>query len=194
LKRRSEDAEKAQSIRTQMESQVAHLSRLVEDLLDISRIDQGKISLKKERVQLSTVLAAAIELSRPLIDNEHHTLSLDLVPQPVWLNGDLTRLSQIVSNLLNNAAKYTPQGGKIGLSAKVDGDWVEIEVSDNGIGISSDMQTKIFDIFTQVSSDTKNAKDGLGIGLALVKQLVEMHGGKISLQSAGLNSGSIFKV
>lgn len=194
LKRRGEDAEKAQGIRVQMESQVAHLSRLVEDLLDISRIDQGKISLKKERVELGAVLAAAIELSRPLIDNEHHTLSLDLTSQPVWLNGDFTRLSQIVSNLLNNAAKYTPQGGKIGLAARIDGAFVEIEVSDNGIGISPDMQSKIFDIFTQVSSDSKSAKDGLGIGLALVKQLVEMHGGSISLQSAGLNAGSIFKV
>jgi signal transduction histidine kinase len=194
LKRRGEDVEKAQGIRIQVESQIAHLSRLVEDLLDISRIDQGKISLKKERVELGAVLAAAIELSRPLIDNEHHTLSLDLTPQPVWLNGDFTRLSQVVSNLLNNAAKYTPQGGKIGLSARIDGTYAEIEVSDNGIGISPDMQSKIFDIFTQVSSDSKNARDGLGIGLALVKQLVEMHGGAISLESAGLNSGSVFKV
>jgi signal transduction histidine kinase len=194
LKRRGGDVEKAQGIRIQMESQIAHLSRLVEDLLDISRIDQGKISLKKERVELASVLAAAIELSRPLIDNEHHTLSLDLVAQPVWLNGDFTRLSQVVSNLLNNAAKYTPQGGKIGLTSRVDGAYVEIEVSDNGIGISPDMQSKIFDIFTQVSSDSKNGKDGLGIGLALVKQLVEMHGGTIALESAGLNAGSAFKV
>jgi signal transduction histidine kinase len=194
LKRRGGDVEKAQGIRVQMESQIAHLSRLVEDLLDISRIDQGKISLKKERVELASVLAAAIELSRPLIDNEHHTLSLDLMAQPVWLNGDFTRLSQVVSNLLNNAAKYTPQGGKIGLTSRIDGAYVEIEVSDNGIGISPDMQSKIFDIFTQVSSESKNAKHGLGIGLALVKQLVEMHGGTIALQSAGLNAGSIFKV
>jgi signal transduction histidine kinase len=194
LKRRGEDVEKAQGIRIQMESQIAHLSRLVEDLLDISRIDQGKISLKKEKVELGAVLAAAIELSRPLIDNEHHTLSLNLTSQPVWLEGDFTRLSQVVSNLLNNAAKYTPQGGKIGLASRIDGAFVEIEVSDNGIGISPDMQSKIFDIFTQVSSGSKNAKDGLGIGLALVKQLVTMHGGKISLESAGLNAGSIFKV
>jgi signal transduction histidine kinase len=194
LKRRGGDIEKAQGIRIQMESQITHLSRLVEDLLDISRIDQGKISLKKERVELGDVLAAAIELSRPLIDNEHHTLSLDLTSQPVWLDGDFTRLSQVVSNLLNNAAKYTPQGGKIGLAARIDGAFVEIEVCDNGIGISPDMQSKIFDIFTQVSSVSKNGKDGLGIGLALVKQLVELRGGTISLESAGLNAGSIFKV
>lgn len=194
LKRRGEDAQMAQGIRVQMESQIAHLSRLVEDLLDISRIDQGKISLKKERVELAAVLAAAIELSRPLIDNEHHTLSLDITPQPVWLQGDFTRLSQVVSNLLNNAAKYTPQGGKIGLAARIDGAYAEIDVSDNGIGISPDMQSKIFDIFTQVSSDSKNGRDGLGIGLALVKQLVEMHGGTIALQSAGLSAGSTFKV
>jgi signal transduction histidine kinase len=194
LKRRGEDVEKAQGIRIQMESQITHLSRLVEDLLDISRIDQGKISLKKERVELGAVLASAIELSRPLIENEHHTLSLNLTPQPVWLEGDFTRLSQVVTNLLNNAAKYTPQRGKIGLASRIDGTFVEVEVSDNGIGISQDMQSKIFDIFTQVSSDSKNAKDGLGIGLALVKQLVELHGGTISLESAGLTAGSIFKV
>jgi signal transduction histidine kinase len=194
LKRRGEDAEKAQKIRIQMESQITHLSRLVEDLLDISRIDQGKISLKNDRVELASVLAAAVELSRPLIDNEHHTLTLDLTPQPVWLKGDFTRLSQVVSNLLNNAAKYTPQGGRIGLAARIDGAFVQIEVSDNGIGISPDMQSKIFEIFTQVSSDSKNGKDGLGIGLALVKQLVELHSGTISLESAGLNAGSLFKV
>jgi signal transduction histidine kinase len=192
LKRRGEDMEKAQGIRVQMEGQIAHLTRLVEDLLDISRIDQGKISLKKERVDLGAVLIAAIELSRPLIDNERHTLSFDLAPQPIWVNGDFTRLSQIISNLLNNAAKYTPQGGKIGLASRIDGRFVEIEVSDNGIGISPDMQSKIFDIFTQVSSESKNGREGLGIGLALVKQLVEMHGGTIALKSAGLNAGSIF--
>jgi signal transduction histidine kinase len=194
LKRRSDNAEKAQGIRIQMESQIAHMTRLVEDLLDISRIDQGKISLKKERVDLGAVLIAAIELSRPLIDNEHHNLSLDLAPQPIWVSGDFTRLSQVVSNLLNNAAKYTPQGGKIGLSSRIDGGVVEIEVRDNGIGISPDMQSKIFDIFTQVSTTSKSGKEGLGIGLALVKQLVEMHGGSIALESAGLNAGSVFKV
>jgi len=194
LKRREHDLEKTQAIRIQMESQISHLARLVEDLMDISRIDQGKISLKKERVELSAVLASAIELSRPLIDNEQHTFSLDIPPQPIWLEGDFTRLSQVFSNLLNNAAKYTPQGGKIGLTAKVDGAFAEIAVSDSGIGISPDMQSKIFDIFTQVSGDSKNGKDGLGIGLALVKQLVGLHGGAISLESAGLNAGSIFIV
>jgi signal transduction histidine kinase len=194
LKRREQDLQKSQAIRIQMESQISHLARLVEDLMDISRIDQGQISLKKERVELSAVLASAIELSRPLIDNEQHTFSLDIPPQPIWLEGDFTRLSQVFSNLLNNAAKYTPQGGQIGLAAKVDDAFVEVAVSDSGIGISPDMQSKIFDIFTQVSNDTKNGKDGLGIGLALVKQLVGLHGGAISLESAGLNTGSIFRV
>jgi signal transduction histidine kinase len=194
MKRREGDIAVTQGIRTQMESQVSHLARLVEDLLDISRIDQGKISLKKERVELSVVLAAAIELSRPLIDNAHHTLSLDIAPQPVWLDADFTRLSQVVSNVLNNAAKYTPEGGRIALSARIEGTFVEIEVSDNGIGISPDMQSKIFDIFTQVNSGSGSAKDGLGIGLALVKQLVELHGGTIALFSEGLNKGSSFKV
>jgi signal transduction histidine kinase len=194
MKKREGDVEVTQGIRTQMESQVSHLARLVEDLMDISRIDQGKISLKKDRVELRVVLASAIELSRPLIDNAHHTLSLDITPEPVWLNADFTRLSQVVSNLLNNAAKYTSQGGRIRLSARIDGSFVEIEVSDNGIGISPDMQSKIFDIFTQVNDASGNARDGLGIGLALVKQLVELHGGTIALISEGLNMGSSFKV
>jgi signal transduction histidine kinase len=191
MKRRERDTEMTQAIRAQMESQVSHLTRLVEDLLDISRIDQGKISLKRDRVELSAILVSAIELSRPLIDNEHHTLSLDITPQPVWLNADFTRLCQVVSNLLNNAAKYTPQAGQIRLSAKVDGSFAEIDVSDNGIGISPDMQSKIFEIFAQVNNVSK---DGLGIGLALVKQLVELHGGTIALSSAGLNEGSSFRV
>ena len=194
MKRRERDIEATQGIRTQMESQVSHLARLVEDLMDISRIDQGKISLKRDRVELSVVLASAIELSRPLIDTGHHTLSLDIAPQPIWLDADFTRLSQVVSNLLNNAAKYTPQGGRISLSARIDGTFVEIEVSDNGIGISPDMQSKIFDIFTQVNNASGNAKDGLGIGLALVEQLVKLHGGTIALFSAGLNTGSSFSV
>lgn len=194
LKRRSEDAQKAEAIRVQMEGQIVHLSRLVEDLMDIARIDQGKISLKKERVALNAVLTAAIELSRPLIENERHSLTLNLLTQPVWLEGDFTRLSQIFSNLLNNAAKYTPQGGKISLSAKIEGRFAEIDVADNGIGIAPEMQSRIFDIFKQVDNASKNTKLGLGIGLALVKQLVEMHGGTINLASAGLNQGSAFKV
>ena len=194
MRRREHDIGTVQGIREQMERHLSHLTRLVEDLMDISRIDQGKISLKKDRVELSKVLASAIELSRPVIDTEGHALSLEITAGPIWLDADFTRLSQVVSNLLNNAAKYTPQGGLISLVTKIDGTSVEIEVSDNGIGIAPDMQSKIFDIFTQVINASENSKHGLGIGLALVKQLVELHGGTIALFSEGLNEGSTFKV
>jgi signal transduction histidine kinase len=194
LLKRRDDAETARDIRAKLEKQVFHLSRLVEDLLDISRIDQGKISLKKQRIELQAILESAIEASRPLIDAERHTLSVDVLPDPVWLDADYTRISQVVSNLLNNAAKYTPTGGQIRISTKSGDGVVEIEVSDNGIGIPADMQSRIFDIFTQVQNVGPSTQGGLGIGLALVKQLVELHGGTIDLKSSEANMGSRFTV
>jgi signal transduction histidine kinase len=193
LKRR-DDPEKAKAIGAQMERQVQHLSRLIEDLLDISRIDQGKISLKRETVALQTVIEFAVEASRPQIEGKHHTLTLDLLSEPTWLDADPTRLTQVVSNLLDNAAKYTPAGGQIRLAAQVAGGFVEIDISDNGIGIAKDVQPKIFELFAQVTSPGGKAHDGLGIGLALVKQLVELHGGTIQVTSEGLNLGSRFRV
>lgn len=191
---RRDDPAFSREIRMQMDRQVAHLTRLVEDLLDISRIDQRKISLQKEKVSLQTVLQFAVEACRPQIDANNHTLSVDIPTEPTWLDADPTRVAQIVSNLLNNAAKYTPPGGQIGLSGRTAGEFAEIEVSDNGIGIPEDMRSKIFDLFTQVKSPTERAQEGLGIGLALVKQLVELHGGSISLDSSEMNSGSRFQV
>ncbi|MBN9319911.1 MAG: hybrid sensor histidine kinase/response regulator [Caulobacterales bacterium] len=181
LERRGGDAELSGQIRGQMDRQVAHLARLVEDLLDISRIDQGKISLRRERVTLQTVLGLAVEASRPQIDA-----------------ADPTRLTQVVSNLLNNAAKYTPAGGQIRLSARfideVAGGVAEIAVADNGVGVPQDMQAKIFELFAQAHSDNLRAQEGLGIGLALVRQLVELHGGSIALSSPGPGLGSVFTV
>jgi len=194
LLNRHDDPQKAGTIRTQMDRQVAHLSRLVEDLLDISRIDQGKIALRQERVALQAVLEFAIEASRPQIDAHNHDLTTDILSEATWLDADPTRLAQVVSNLLNNAAKYTPAGGRIELAARVVDGFAEIDVSDNGIGIPDEMRSKIFDLFTQVKNPTARAQDGLGIGLALVKQLVELHGGTISLESSGLNLGSRFRV
>jgi signal transduction histidine kinase len=194
LMKRRDDPETARDIRGKMERQVSHLSRLVEDLLDISRIGQGKISLRKERIALQSVLESAIEASRPLIDAKGHSLHVDVPTEPVWLEADDTRIAQVVSNLLNNAAKYTPPAGTIRISTKTKDGVVEIEVSDNGIGIPADMQTKIFEIFTQVDKVGKSAQDGLGIGLALVKQLVELHQGAIILNSSGPNLGSSFTV
>jgi signal transduction histidine kinase len=193
LKRRDEP-ELAQEIRAQMDRQVAHLSRLVEDLLDISRIDQGKFSLKKETVLLQAVLEFAVEASQPQISVKQHTLTTDIPAEPAWLDADPARLAQVVSNLLSNAAKYTPAGGQIRLVARVGDGIVEVEVCDNGIGIPDDMKSSIFELFAQVKSPGDRAQEGLGIGLALVKQLVELHGGSISLQSDGLNQGSRFQV
>ncbi|MBU1376953.1 MAG: hybrid sensor histidine kinase/response regulator [Alphaproteobacteria bacterium] len=194
LLNRHDDPVKALEIRRQMERQVVHLSRIVDDLLDISRIDQGKIELRKERVDLQTVLAFAVEASQPQIEANRHTLTTDILAEQTWLDADPTRVAQVVSNLLNNAAKYTPEGGQIGLVARVADGFAEIEVSDNGIGIPEEMRSKIFDLFAQVKSPVTRAQEGLGIGLALVKQLVELHGGTISLKSSGLNVGSSFQV
>ena len=194
LLRRSADANRAQEIREKMGRQIVHLSRLVEDLLDISRIDQGKISLKKDTVELGAVLKSAIEASEPLITTHGHTLVFEAPPEPILLYADHIRLAQIVSNLLNNAAKYTPPRGQISLVAKPSGDSVEIAVSDNGVGIPAEMQSQIFKIFIQARDDEKLTKDGLGIGLALVKQLVELHDGTITVESGGVGKGSRFTV
>lgn len=191
LKRRA-GTEIADEIRERMGRQVAHLSRLVEDLLDISRIGQGKISLQVAAVELTPILKAAIEASQPLIEAGGHTLVVEGIDQPVRLSADPTRLAQVVSNLLNNAAKYTPPQGRIELVVTTTADHVEITVSDNGVGIPVDLQAKIFEIFIQAPDALP--KDGLGIGLALVKQLVELHGGHISVESGGESAGSRFKV
>jgi signal transduction histidine kinase len=192
--RASPTGPKAEEIRDMMDRQLSHLVRLVDDLLDVSRVSQGKVELRKARIALSDVLKAAVEASNPLITTAGHELVLDVPDAPVWLDADLTRLSQIVSNLLNNAAKYTPEGGKLVLFARRDGDEVLITVSDNGVGIPPDMLPRVFDLFTQVRDNLHRSHGGLGIGLALVKQLVEMHGGVIVAESAGPGKGSSFQL
>jgi signal transduction histidine kinase len=194
LTKRAADPEMALEIRAQMDRQVVHLSRIVDDLLDISRIDQGKIELRKERIALQTVLQFAVEASRPQIDAHRHLFTADILAAPASLDADPTRVAQVVSNLLNNAAKYTPAGGQIRLAARVRGGFAEIDVSDNGIGIPDEMRSKIFELFAQVKNPATRAQDGLGIGLALVKQLVELHGGTISLECSAPNQGSTFRV
>jgi CheY-like chemotaxis protein len=181
-------------IREMMDRQLVHLVRLIDDLLDVSRVSQGKIELRKERIQAADVIRSALESSRPLIESAGHSLTVDIPPEPVWLDADLTRLAQIVGNLLNNAAKYTPEGGRIGLSLRSDGHEAVIAVSDNGLGIPADMQSKVFQLFAQVENHTERARGGLGIGLALVKQLVAMHDGSVTAESAGLGQGSTFTV
>jgi signal transduction histidine kinase len=192
--RKSPDSPDSANIRDMMDRQLVHLVRLIDDLLDVSRVTQGKVELRKKRVEISEIVRSAVEVSRPWIDSAGHSLNVDLPSQPIWVEGDLTRLAQIVGNLLNNAAKYTPEGGQIKLAIQGTEDTAIICVSDNGIGIAADMQSKVFELFTQVDNRLDRARGGLGIGLALVKQLVDMHRGTITLESAGPGKGSTFYV
>jgi signal transduction histidine kinase/DNA-binding response OmpR family regulator len=174
--------------------QVEHLVRLVDDLLDISRITGGKIQLRKEPVDVAVAVARAVETSRPLIDARRHDLTVLLPPQSLRVNADLVRLAQVLGNLLNNAAKYTEEGGRITLEVARVGDEVVFRVRDNGIGISPEMVASVFDLFTQVDRSLDRAQGGLGIGLTLVRQLVVMHGGSVQAHSEGPNHGSEFIV
>lgn len=180
--------------RTMMERQMALLVRLVDDLLDVSRVSRGKLELRRERIALRAVVEAAIETVRPVIELAGHHLALDLPHEPVLLDGDLTRLAQVVSNLLNNAAKYTHQGGDIRLAVWLDGATAVLEVADNGIGIPAHMLDRVFELFTQVDRALEKTTGGLGIGLSLVRGLVEMHGGSVAARSAGEGRGSTFSV
>jgi len=177
-----------------MGRQVKQITRLVDDLLDVSRISHGKLELKKNLITLEEVINNALETARPLIEKNGHEFSVHLPQEPVWLNADLTRLSQVFANLLNNAIKYTPTGGKILLEATAVEQTLAVRVQDAGIGIPENMLARIFDIFTQVDSSIERAHGGLGIGLMLVKNLVEMHGGSIEVHSEGKDKGSEFLV
>lgn len=194
LLERREGTEMARDIRQRMARHVDHLSRLVEDLLDSARIDQGKIALKMEELVVQDVLGFAVEASLPLVEGRRHRLVQDIPAEPVRMWADHGRLAQVVTNLLNNAAKYTPPGGDIRLSARVAGDMLEIDVEDSGIGIPADMQSRIFDLFTQIRGASASAQEGLGIGLALVRQLVALHEGTITLERSGAGEGSLFRV
>ena len=177
-----------------IERQIKQLTRLVDDLLDVSRITRGKIELRKEALLLESVVQDAVETSRPLIEAAQHSFDVTLPGEPVRLHADRLRIAQVLSNLLNNAAKYTPEGGKIELVATRRGDSVEIGVRDSGIGISSEALPRIFEMFTQADRAEVRAQGGLGIGLSLVKRFVEMHGGSVAAHSAGPGLGSEFVV
>ncbi|HSA57202.1 MAG TPA: response regulator [Gemmatimonadaceae bacterium] len=174
--------------------QAQQLSRLVDDLLDISRITQDRLELRREPVELSRIVHAAVETSRPLIDVEQHTLTVEVPPEPIMLDADLTRLAQVISNLLNNAARYTEPRGHITLAATRDASGVTIRVQDTGIGIPAEILPQVFDMFVQGNGGRARASGGLGIGLALARRLVELHGGTISVRSAGPGSGSEFAI
>jgi PAS domain S-box-containing protein len=177
-----------------MERQVQHMVHLIDDLLDISRITRGKVQLKKERIDIRTLLDTALEVSRSLIEESGHVLFVSIPEEALLLDADPTRMAQVVSNLLNNAAKYTPHGGKIELSAERDRNHVTIRVRDNGVGLAPEALPKVFELFSQVGKTLDRSQGGLGIGLALVKRLVEMHGGQVTAESQGLGQGSTFTV
>jgi signal transduction histidine kinase/ActR/RegA family two-component response regulator len=180
--------------RAMMDRQLTHMVRLVDDLLDVSRISRGKMDLRKERVLLADAVNAAVETARPVIEAAGHDLQVALPPGPVFLDADLTRLSQVFGNLLTNSAKYTAHGGRIRLTAERRAGEVVVAVQDNGIGIPARALESIFDMFSQVDRSIERSTGGLGIGLALVKGLVEMHDGTVTAESDGAGKGSTFTV
>jgi signal transduction histidine kinase/CheY-like chemotaxis protein len=180
--------------RETIERQVEHMTRLIDDLLDVSRITRGKIDLRHEAVLLSSLVARAVEAARPVIDERGHRLTLDLPDEPVALIGDPARLEQVLANLLNNAAKYTDVGGRIWVRSFVEAGEVVLSVKDNGAGLTREMREHVFDLFVQGPEVRAYARGGLGIGLTLVRRLVEMHDGTVDVRSDGLGEGSEFIV
>ena len=194
LRRVEEDPSQVAHLREIMSRQVEQLKRLIDDLLDVSRISQGKIELRHERVDIASVVEDAMESNRPFVEAARHTISNTCSGDRVYVEGDRRRLVQVVGNLIHNAAKYTPSGGRIDVSVHRDGLNAVVRVADNGTGIAQHMLTRIFEPFTQVESNLDRAQGGLGIGLTLVKTLVEMHRGSIEAKSEGLGRGSEFIV
>ena len=188
----TQDPGTAQRTRLMMERQLGQMVRLIDDLLDISRITSGKVVLRLARIELQAAIHSAIEAVQPLLDASSQVLRLDLPAEPIWLQADPTRIHQVVNNLLTNAAKYSPPGSQIALGVHRAGAEAVVTVADQGEGIPQDMLTHIFDMFTQVDRTLDRAQGGLGIGLTLVKRLVEKHGGTVAVESAGLGAGSTF--
>jgi PAS domain S-box-containing protein len=177
-----------------MERQVAHMARLLDDLLDVSRINRGAVELRKERTDFRAAVQIAVEANRPLIESKDHELAMALPADPLWLVGDPARLVQIVSNLVNNAANYSPASSSIGVTAEQDSEWIVLRVRDSGSGIRADDLQRIFGLFVQVGNPHRRQQGGLGIGLSLVQALVELHGGSVTAHSNGPGLGSEFVV
>jgi len=177
-----------------MERQFAQLVRLVDDLLEVSRITRGKIDLRRAPVDLAAVIRTAVETSRPLLDAANHTLTVDVPDALLVVDGDAVRLAQVFANLLNNAAKYTDGGGSVHVRARADGPDAVVTVRDTGAGIPPEMLARVFELFTQLDRSDARAQGGLGIGLTLVKSLVELHGGRVAVRSDGPGTGSEFEV
>ncbi len=181
-------------VRDMMERQVNQMVELVDDLLDVARITRGDFELKRATVALASIVASAVETSRPLIDMHHHRLAIELPQDELLLDVDATRIAQVIANVLNNAAKYTPDGGQIAIHAERHGQQVHLCISDNGVGIAPDHAHSVFDMFTQVGTAMERAQGGLGIGLSLARRLLELHGGTIELLPAQATPGSTFLI
>jgi PAS domain S-box-containing protein len=194
MRMRADSAETVGNVRGIIERQVRQLSHLINDLLDIARVTNGKVDIRKAPVDLKSIVSNAVETSLPLIEKGHHALSLKLHEAPLPVNADAARIAQVVGNLLANAAKYTPHGGTIELSVEKDGDAAVIAVTDSGIGIPAESLESVFDMFSQVGRNMDHAQGGLGIGLSLVRQLVALHEGTVRAISAGPGQGSTFVV
>ncbi len=179
---------------TVMERQLKQMVRLVDDLLDVSRINTGKLTISKTRIDIQSVIRDAVETSSPFIESCGHTLTINLPAQPIYIDADPLRLAQVFSNILNNAAKYTDHGGKINLESVIQGSHIIVSIRDNGIGIAPDMLKNIFNMFTQVNQTLERTHAGLGVGLGLAKRLVELHNYELHAVSEGLGKGSTFNV
>jgi len=190
LRRAGQTPEIVEKMRVIMDRQLCQLVRLVDDLLDVSRITHDKLELRKERIDLAQVLNSAVEATRDTIEEMGHHLNVSIPPQPINLDADFTRLSQVFLNLLNNAAKYSEPGGEIWLKAEREGSEVVVSVRDCGIGIAPQHLPHVFELFSQIDQSLEKRRGGLGIGLTLVKRLVEMHGGSVAAESAGAGLGS----
>ncbi|MFO0929951.1 MAG: hybrid sensor histidine kinase/response regulator [Gemmataceae bacterium] len=180
--------------RTLLERQVGHLVRLIDDLLDVSRLTRGKLRLVKEPITLQQVIHAALENSGPVLERAGLSLHVRLAEPPIDLIGDVVRLAQAVSNLLNNTAKYTPRGGAVWVTAEVDGNEAVVRIRDTGIGITPDLLPHMFELFTPQDRTAPYAQGGLGVGLALVRQFIELHGGSVTVFSEGTNKGTEFTI
>jgi len=189
-----DNVEMVEHSRTMMERQLDHMVRLVDDLMDVSRITRGKLELKREHLELADVINSAVETSRPLIEQMGHTLQVSMPAEPIIINADLTRLAQAILNLLNNAAKYSERNGQIWLTAERQANDVIISIRDTGIGLDADQLPRSFEMFSQVDNSLGKSQGGLGIGLTLVRRLVEMHDGNVEAHSAGPGTGSEFIV
>ncbi|HSK71038.1 MAG TPA: ATP-binding protein, partial [Pyrinomonadaceae bacterium] len=194
IMRRGESKKKGLEARDIISRQTEQIVDLVDDLLDISRISQGKIKLRKNRVDLREAVKSALEAAQPMIDTSEHKLTVSTPEEPIFIEGDFTRLSQIFTNILANAAKYTKPGGKIYVNARMENGNAVVRVKDTGLGIPKEMLPHIFDMFMQVQYSDRRSQGGLGIGLSLVKRLVEMHGGTVYALSEGADKGSEFIV